>query len=114
MQIQKIYQDFLTDILVVGSDITSKKYMLMVLNTVIRSYQKSYQFLSNINILDDNIKTDDKINDAEPEKAKAALSEIFRSIREPFDKVGKQSFSGLLQAQINKDLMLVLKGWGLF
>ncbi|MFW5747010.1 MAG: hypothetical protein ACOCWQ_05685 [Nanoarchaeota archaeon] len=104
MELREVYKNVLEALCEVGADISSSRYMYMVLDTVIKSHLVRYPFLSAVEVDPGRARVYvGDVFDPDPRLAGAALSEIVRFIKKPFTSMGKQSFTSMVQAQIDTE-----------
>ena len=112
METNQIYKKLFNTILEVGSEATSEKYMVTVLETILKIFYKDYPFLKHITFIHlggVSISVSDKINSADKEKLEFALSEVMRTIKKPFEKEGENSFGKKIESKLDQETLDELK-----
>jgi hypothetical protein len=103
----------LNAIYMVGSEITSKKYIQMVLKTIIKSIQSEYPFFSEITVGDDHIELGPGFIQADDGQMIKATIELVEVIRKPF-KENESPFDKMVSSQLDDETKARLKTIGLY
>ena len=75
-----IIKDFLDKMIIAGSEISSKNYMIIVLTSALNDKKKKYPFLDSITIGNNVIIVDPKINTYKNTEVIIPLNDIYESI----------------------------------
>jgi hypothetical protein len=109
MESKDLIHNFFKILITVGKDITSKSYITMLINSIVKSLQGSYPVLNKISSNDDGFEIDNSINDVPNEEVNDALREFFNVFRDPFDKMADLSLLNLIISSLNKNILDELK-----
>ena len=109
-----MYLKVIKSILEVGKSITSDKYIVLVMDTIIKSFIADYKFLKYIQIFSDpvSITINNNINSTEVKQAAFALSQIINTIKKSFSLEVSADFVHQVGLQLDKETLDELKKLG--
>ncbi|MEE8358004.1 MAG: hypothetical protein V3R82_01140 [Candidatus Hydrothermarchaeales archaeon] len=115
---QRMVEDLLQALIRVGSKITSDKYILLVINTLIRDLRREYEVFNYLKIVTTShgfaqvINVSPEVNSIDNKSLGESLSVFIERLIGPAGLRGQESFGVILEYEMGLDLVRSLKRLG--
>ncbi|MEE8357828.1 MAG: hypothetical protein V3R82_00240 [Candidatus Hydrothermarchaeales archaeon] len=115
---QRMVEDLLQALIRVGSKITSDKYILLVINTLIRDLRREYEVFKYLKIVTTShgfaqvINVSPEVNSIDNKSLGESLSVFIERLIGPAGLRGQESFRAILEYELGSDLARSLRRLG--